>query len=487
MAVNLSPLAIAVGSWVAGLDGKLRGADPTGALGGTPEGREAIMLALGIDVNPTPTGTTYYLDNTHGSASDSNAGTSASAPWLTMSKALTTLTAGDMVIGDGTYTHGDTCRPVNSGTLGNPVIYRAKTPRSFIVDGENAHDGFRLDDTTAETISYTVFDGLEIKNILGRQGVDGNSTGGTGGVFTKDNNISIHVLNCYIHDLDCESGTNAGGVRFDKQTGGVIYNTIIHTVRVGGIESNNAASVHGYGANEAILAFNKVYDSYHGFDTKNSLTVNDWKVIHNDVAVTGGDAIYVNVIGSGQPAVASINGEIYGNLFRNGRINYDCYEHNPQSKGLIIRNNVCLTRGIMLYEIEDVEIYDNIFPFAGSSSEAGVTITTQTRDIYSAGRVCTIIYSDYNNYVLAPTFTTNRYALNGGVEIKAMSLATWTAQSSGDGAGTILTDSPDANALTVDPQFDADYLPQNAALASAGRYGGQVGFTLKAGPDWSNI
>ena len=34
MAVNLSPLAIAMGSWVAGLDGKLRGADPTGALGG---------------------------------------------------------------------------------------------------------------------------------------------------------------------------------------------------------------------------------------------------------------------------------------------------------------------------------------------------------------------------------------------------------------------------------------------------------------------
>ena len=34
MAVNLNPLAIAISSWVAGGDGKVRGADPTGALGG---------------------------------------------------------------------------------------------------------------------------------------------------------------------------------------------------------------------------------------------------------------------------------------------------------------------------------------------------------------------------------------------------------------------------------------------------------------------
>jgi len=37
MAVNLNPLAIAIGDWVAGGDGKVRGADPTGAIGGGGE------------------------------------------------------------------------------------------------------------------------------------------------------------------------------------------------------------------------------------------------------------------------------------------------------------------------------------------------------------------------------------------------------------------------------------------------------------------
>ena len=474
MAVNLSPLAIAMGSWVAGLDGKLRGADPTGALGGTPEGREAIMLALGVDVNPTPTGTTYYLDNTHGSASDSNPGTSASAPWLTLNKAITTLVAGEMVIGKGTYSHASAILPTNSGTSGNPIIYRAETSQNFIIDQLNTNDGFRLD---ANSINYTVFDDMEIKNV---KGADGG-----GGVFTKDDNLSIHVLNCHIHHIDCQEGGNAGGVRFDKQTGGVIYNSYIHDVTVKGIASNNAASIHGYGHNEAIIAFNRLYNSNHGIDSKGFQLADIWRVIGNDIDATA-DAIYINVIGGSNPAINHTNTEMYNNIFRTGLVNIECDEHNPQSENFIFRNNVLGEQGIKSLQMKALEIYDNIFDFLATGNEAGTTITTARRDrSLDGGTISTITYCDYNNYSETPNFTTNQYAIDGGSEVTRMNLATWQAQSAGDGFGTIQVNSPDTNATTVDPEFDGNMIAQSTSLATAGRFGGRTGLEYQAGPDWS--
>lgn len=460
-------------TYLASTDGQIYGKYPAGDAP-VSAGSAAVMLALGIDVAPTPTGTTYYLDNTHINASDSNDGLTESTPWLTLGKALNTLAAGDMLIGDGTYTEASDLLPANSGTSGNPIIYRAKTPRSFIVDQNDVYDGFRLD---ANSINYTVFDGLEIKNTYG-------SDGG-GGVFTKDDNISIHVFNCYIHNVDCQTGGNAGGIRFDKQTGGVAYNNIIHTVTVGGVDSNNAASIHGYGHNEAIIAYNKVYNSYHGFDTKNNQTVNGWTVLNNDVAVTSGSAIYINVIGVGQPSVACIGAEIYNNLFRSGNIDLKCFEHNPQSTDFTFRNNVLLTEGLVIYEMEDAKIYDNIFDFAGSGSYVDNAIITERRDLYSLSRVCTLTYCDYNNFTSAPTFTTNRDSHDGGSEVTSMSLATWQAQSAGDGFGTVQYNNPDGNSTTVSPTFDANYIAQNAALSASGRYGNRVGLESVAGPDWS--
>ena len=78
MPVNLSPLTIAVSSWVAGLDGKLRGADPTGLLGGSGSDLISMSIALTtagrlgfyIDYSElATTGThTFYVTRTHGTA-----------------------------------------------------------------------------------------------------------------------------------------------------------------------------------------------------------------------------------------------------------------------------------------------------------------------------------------------------------------------------------------------------------------------------------
>ena len=78
-----------------------------------------LMLALCVPVFAT----TYYVDNTQGDASDSNAGTDPLVPWLTIGKCATTITAGDTCeILAGTYTpritHG-----TNAGSLGSLITY----------------------------------------------------------------------------------------------------------------------------------------------------------------------------------------------------------------------------------------------------------------------------------------------------------------------------------------------------------------------------
>ena len=218
---------------------------------------------------------------------------------------------------------------------------------------------------------------------------------------------------------------------------------------------------------------------------KSSLTVNNWKMIGNDIDAWV-NSLNVGVIGFGQPAVAMIGGTAYNNLIRGGLVRLDCYEHNPQSTDFTFRNNVLLQNGLLIYEMEDTKVYDNIFELV-STNEATTAITTQRRDVYALGRVSTLTYSDYNNFHTGSRFTTNRYALDGGSEVQRMSLASWQAQVIDDGFETIKYNNPDSNSTVLDPQFDADYITQNIGLATSGRFGGRTGLEYKAGPNWSNI
>lgn len=75
-------------------------------------------------VIPPPT-TTYYVDGTHPSASDANAGTDENAPWETIVHAAATVTAGEAVqVKAGTYDDG-TIVLANSGTPGAPIVIEA--------------------------------------------------------------------------------------------------------------------------------------------------------------------------------------------------------------------------------------------------------------------------------------------------------------------------------------------------------------------------
>lgn len=97
---------------------------PDGTGGGTPSWpADNAAMVTWLAGKGISSGDIRYVDKDHGSASDSNAGTSSSAPWATIQKAADTLTAGmAVIIADGGRYY-EAVEPGNSGTAGNLIWY----------------------------------------------------------------------------------------------------------------------------------------------------------------------------------------------------------------------------------------------------------------------------------------------------------------------------------------------------------------------------
>jgi hypothetical protein len=78
-----------------------------------------VLVATATGTTPTPH--TYYVSAT---GSDSNAGTSASAPWKSISKANVAAQAGDTVVLSGNFVQ-QAIAPSHSGVAGAPITYQA--------------------------------------------------------------------------------------------------------------------------------------------------------------------------------------------------------------------------------------------------------------------------------------------------------------------------------------------------------------------------
>lgn len=106
---------------------------------------------------------TYYVDKDHASASDSNAGTSESAPWKTIYKANNTVAAGDIVyIKAGTYTASTTnyVNPGASGTSGSRITYAGYGSGPVLITSGDY--GIRLNGRSYITVSNIVCTNLNM-------------------------------------------------------------------------------------------------------------------------------------------------------------------------------------------------------------------------------------------------------------------------------------------------------------------------------------
>ena len=123
---------------------------------------------------------TYYVDKNHPSASDANAGTAQALPWSTITKANTTLVAGDTVyIKAGTYTAGTNnyVAPVNSGTVSNRITYRNfGTDVVTIQQGNYAVNLNGNDYITVQGLTFTLLDQfMYLRNSADFNIIDGNT------------------------------------------------------------------------------------------------------------------------------------------------------------------------------------------------------------------------------------------------------------------------------------------------------------------------
>jgi pectate lyase-like protein len=119
-------------------------------------GLAQVTLLIALFSTSQAQATTYYIDGSNSSASDSNPGTSAQ-PWKTINKANSTLAAGDTVfIKAGTYT--TYISPSRSGTATARITYQ--NFGSDVVTIQNASYGIFLDGN-----SYITVQGINFFNL----------------------------------------------------------------------------------------------------------------------------------------------------------------------------------------------------------------------------------------------------------------------------------------------------------------------------------
>lgn len=164
----------------------------------------AIVVAFLVSATFVPMlhAATYYVDQNHASAHDSNPGTE-SLPWKTIGYAADIAKAGDIVyVKQGIYY--ERVVPKNSGTSENKIIFKSLPRRASAIDGgfdiNRAYiriEGFKI------TSSVTGRSGVEVSgdyvevvdnyiwNVRGRA-IMGDQRGKPTGVYISDN----HIYHC---------------------------------------------------------------------------------------------------------------------------------------------------------------------------------------------------------------------------------------------------------------------------------------------------
>lgn len=206
-----------------------------------------VLLLLCLLVGPWAEAVTYYVDPSHPSASDTNAGTSEALPWSTALRATTNGTevaAGDTVyFKTATYDAGAPGQgvtpwiPANSGTAGNPIAFRrfpGHTPSLTRTDegGDNpATLGFGAR-------NFIIFDGFTAINGSG-------INGGTG-----DSNI---IENCTFDATGrvLSADENAAPMNFGAASNAIIRNNLAGGARAGPAANGSSLNIIGVPGTQA--------------------------------------------------------------------------------------------------------------------------------------------------------------------------------------------------------------------------------------------
>lgn len=351
----------------------------------------------------------YYVDQNHLSASDSNAGTSESLPWLTLGKAASTMVAGDTTyVKTGTYTptysgqwYIPDVNPMNSGTAGNPITFRVYTGNTVTItpsDQRKINTGSLVG---AYNKSYIIWDGF----ILDTSSMTANHGGVMFHTADYGEARNLRVIGHYAATTD-----NDDLIRLESSDYAVVSNCLIYGQRglsfnVSGIKnyySTNLTIEHNeiYDCTTAIYdkddgvnniyRYNLIHDSDYGLYGPGNETNNTWDIYQNIFYNITNVAIYLNY-------------NHIGTKIRNNTI-YNC------GSGIIGRENTGITG--------NNEIYNNV-------------IHTVTTTIFK--RLNLLSYCNYNDF-----YNYSNFNIDGA----SKTYVQWKSDTGFD-----------SNSITSDPQF----------------------------------
>ncbi len=393
-------------------------------------------------------GPTYYVDNTHPMASDSNPG-SAGAPWRTLQHAAArTYAPGDTLVVAGTYTVGSggtwntpAIRPASSGTPGNPIVWMAHPTRGATVQCASAPPSGPLPDGTQSPIGvegedHIVLDGFEVQNCFAK-GI---------GVF---NATDVTISRCTVHGVNIDHAfDNSDGIRGENVRDLQIRDCEIYDVH-NGSDTANAAGIKLYDATNTMIEHNELHDVPAGvFDKRLGVGT----VIRRNYLHDTGRPIYM------LDRISSI--QIYENLIVRTE-SAAAIDFADRTDGGAVYNNTIyqyVEGAIRVKESSsNIDLYNNIYVSRGTPS---------TADLYTYMDPPTALRTvAYNRYAPFNRVQIGRYVTNRNYD----TLAAWQAGHGLDGQSS--TGDPGF----VDPTAGDYHLRASSTARGAGRVGGTAG------------
>lgn len=262
----------------------------------------AMALATGaaansatITVNTTVDPAIYYIDNSHPSASDSNAGTSPSAPWASLLPASRkALGPGDTISLKAGTTYEGALLIQSKGTSGAPITVKAYGDGTKPLIRGNPTVGSGASAITLYKAKYIVVDGLALTaaayagiNLVTSDNVIIRNNEmfdvGIGANVGGQNNV---VTDNYFHDLKMVKNGSAGsfgavGVTILGPNNEVAYNTCRRCIAPDAVYGYNGGLVELYGpVDNSYIHHNFAQDS-EGFLEGGVGTANNVRIIYN--------------------------------------------------------------------------------------------------------------------------------------------------------------------------------------------------------------
>ena len=333
---------------------------------------------------------TYYVDALIGN--NSNTGTSATQPWLTLQKAVSSITGGaTVIISGGTYFGKVTIPTTCSGTAAKPTIFKSKDGETAIIDGSNL--GTQWEGLLSlNQNQYITFSGIKVQNgfwygfnVVGSNNItiDNCSTFNTraSGIYVNSS-YAINVTNNNVRKA-CQWASrdgNGNGTQEDISIVGTrdfkVSKNEVWDSTVPGTAGGEGIDVKG-GSMNGEISFNYIHDivPLGIYIDAGSGSQSNMRVFSNKVYRTGGIGvagelggtlldtyIYNNVIanskGSGMVFQSTGNGRfvniyVVNNTFYNNCVNttlnfmgdIGSYSKNANNANLVIRNNIFHNKG----------------------------------------------------------------------------------------------------------------------------------------------